>query len=270
MNKTNTKRILIPALAVVLVMAALAARTASAENFPKPVGYVNDFAGVMDDQSRAKIEELLGAVENTTTAQVAVVTTKTFAPYASIEEYAVKLFAAWGIGAKGKDNGVLIVVAVDDRRMKIEVGYGLEGAIPDAAAGEIVTDKITPYFKQGNFGEGLYAGALAVSERILAEDGKSLSDLGLSGGVETTEPPRDTTTKIVGPFEKLIQNIFGCICLIILIIIFIKHPSLLLLFLLGGRGGGGGWSSGRSGGFGGGFGGFGGGMSGGGGASGGW
>jgi uncharacterized protein len=260
--------------AVVLVAAALAVFAAwvpaAAQSFPQPTGLVNDFAGVIDEQSRARLDELLTAVEQKTTAQITVVTVQTFAPYADIDEYAVKLFAAWGVGKKGKDNGVLIVAAMKDRRMRIEVGYGLEGAIPDAAAGEIVSEVITPYFKQGQFGEGLYAGASAVSGRVLNEYGMSESDLGLSAGAEPGEPPLSSSRIPLSPLGNLFKNIIGFICVIFLIILFIRHPSLFLLLLLSGRGGGGGWSSGSSGGFGGGFGGFGGGMSGGGGASGGW
>ena len=267
----NGKKLKIRFLSLVFIAAALlfAAPVSftAAQNFPKPQGYINDFAGVIDDSTKASLGELLGAVERKTTAQIAIVTVQTIEPYASIEEYAVKLFEAWGIGKKGKDNGVLIVIAMKERRMRIEVGYGLEGAIPDAAAGAIVSELMTPSFKQGDFSGGVRAGAEAVVERVLAEYNLTIDQLGV--GYQGAAQPASSRGAPVGGLPALFRTIFGLIFGIIFIILIIRHPSLLLFFLLsGGRGGG--WSSGGGGGFGGGFGGFGGGMSGGGGASGGW
>ncbi|MFA6449374.1 MAG: TPM domain-containing protein [bacterium] len=233
----------------------------AAQNFPNPTGYVNDYANVMDANTKAQLEQLLVAVKDKTTAEIAVAVVPTFAPYASIDEYAVKLFEAWGIGGKEKDNGVLIVVAIDDRKMRIEVGYGLEGAIPDAAAGAIVSDVMAPRFKTGDFSGGLQAGAEAVVERTLPEYNLTMADLGLNYQAAQQAPIKELPL-----FKKIISLIFT----IFLIILFIRHPSLLLLLLFSGSGGSRGWSSGGGGGFSGGFGGFGGGGSGGGGASGGW
>ena len=96
-----------------------------------PTGYVNDFAEILSTETRASLEELLSSTDASTSAQVAVVTIKSL-DGDTIENYAEKLFQEWGIGQKGKDNGVLLLVAVDDRKVRIEVGYGLEGALTDA------------------------------------------------------------------------------------------------------------------------------------------
>src|SRR5215203_5241912 len=92
----------------------------------------------------------------------------TFQPYGGIEEYAVKMFenGGRGIGQKGKDNGLLVVVAVQDRKIKIETGYDIEGFVPDGYAGQVIRDQITPQFRSGNYGAGLVAGTTAVVNRI--------------------------------------------------------------------------------------------------------
>ncbi|MGB9833330.1 MAG: TPM domain-containing protein, partial [Caldisericum exile] len=87
----------------------------------------------------------------------------------TVEEYAVQLFRKWGIGQKDKDNGVLLLVAIKDRVMRIEVGYGLEGAIPDGKAGRIRDEYIIPYFKQEDYSKGIYYGYLALAREIAKE-----------------------------------------------------------------------------------------------------
>src|SRR6476660_7607280 len=128
-----------------LVCAAMiaAAVVAAEAAFPKPHGYVNDFAGVIDAPTAAELERLIRETRAQTTAEMAVVTVKSLDGM-SIEEYAVRLFAAWGIGKKEKDNGVLILVAPTERRIRIEVGYGLEEILPDARTGRIIREEILP------------------------------------------------------------------------------------------------------------------------------
>ena len=103
----------------------------------------------------------------------------TFKPFADIDEYAVKLFenGGRGIGDKGKDNGLLIVVAVDDRHVRIEVGYDLEQFITDGFAGETIRDVITPQFRNSNYGGGLLAGATTIINRIAERRGVTLQDV---------------------------------------------------------------------------------------------
>jgi len=118
--------------------------------FPRPDGYVNDFASVLADADEAYLENFLHTLERDTSAEVAVVTVPALDGM-TIEEYANRLFADWGIGKTQQDNGVLLVVAVGERSVRIEVGYGLEGILPDGLAGEIIRTEIVPEFKAGKY-----------------------------------------------------------------------------------------------------------------------
>lgn len=116
--------------------------------FPKPTPYkyVNDYVGVLDKTTVEKIISVGKELENKTTAQVVVVVVPSLSGL-TVEEYANRLFREWGIGQKEKNNGVLLLVAMNDRKVRIEVGYGLEGAIPDGKAGRILDEYVIPYFK---------------------------------------------------------------------------------------------------------------------------
>lgn len=144
--------------------ALLAAIVVLAAQPAAPSGPVEDGAGVLTTQDVQRLSALsLDAWNKKHSVQLQYLTVPTLGGD-SIEDYANKTFHAWGLGAKGKDNGVLIVVAVVDRKMRIEVGYGLEGAIPDVKASRIVRDVMGPAFKQGRFGDGL----LAAGQEIVA------------------------------------------------------------------------------------------------------
>ncbi len=214
-------------------------------------GYVNDFAGVFRPEQRQDLEQFLAEVERKTTSQVAVVTVPSLEGN-EIQDFANRLFERWGIGRKGKDKGVLLVAAIQDRKAWIEVGYGLEPVIPDARAGRILDEYVIPYFKQGDFGGGLSEGARAIAGIIAQEAGVQLD------GAPTRGSPQPG-----GESQGI--GCLGYIIIAVLILIFIRHP-FLLLFLLQILGGGGGGRRGGGGFGGGGFGGFGGGSSGGGGA----
>jgi len=151
-----------------------AGANAAKKVFPPPVGYVNDFAGVMDASSKERLSSLLTRIEKSGAAEIAVVTILSMEKlgFADIEEVAVRLFEEWGIGKKGKDNGILIIASIKERKVRIEVGYGLEGQIPDGAAGEIIRKGIIPYFKKQGFGDGLYNGVLLIAERINVDAGE--------------------------------------------------------------------------------------------------
>ena len=216
----------------------------------KPQGYVSDWAGVFSAQQKADLENRIAAVKQTNGAELAVVTVPSLQG-GEIDDFAAKLFAQWGIGQKGKDNGVLLLAAMEDRKMRIEVGYGLEGVLTDAKTGRIQDEYIVPRFKEGNYAQGLIAGA-----DIL---------LKVMGGEELPAPSATEADTTLG----------GIIFLLIFGVVFIL---IVRAAIKGGKGGGwtsgggssrgGGWSSGSSGG--GGFGGFSGGHSGGGGSSRGW
>jgi len=231
----------------------------------EPKGYVTDNARALTPETSQKIESILATLERQTSAEVAVVTVPSLEGN-NIEEYAVELFKKLGLGKKGKDNGVLFLIAPAEKKLRIEVGYGLEGIIPDGVAGRIIRDNVVPFFRQGDMDHGIYNGTLAVAQ-IIAKD----------AGVNFSLPPAEAPSF---PSERVD---YGLIRFVVFLIVFI---FVFLTRILGGRrrgrgrgflggwwlGGGGfsggGWSSGGFGG--GGFGGFGGGSSGGGGASGGW
>jgi len=125
-----------------------------AQNLPAPQNYVSDFAQVIDSQSESDLNQKLSALESQTGVQVAVVTV-TGLEDMSVEEYAEKLFQKWGIGKKGEDNGLLLLVSPSDREVRFEVGYGLEPVITDGRAGEIIRNQLIPQFKQNNYQQGI-------------------------------------------------------------------------------------------------------------------
>jgi len=247
-----------------LFLCAGAAVAAGEPSYPaRPQGYVSDYAGVLDETTRAKISSLADELERKTGAQLAVVTVKSTAPE-TIEGYAVALFERWGIGRKGKDNGVLLLVALNERKLRIETGYGIEGMLPDALCDRIIREIMVPYFKRAQYSEGIYSGASAIAYVIAKEHNVAIT--GISAAGAGAMPRRQT------PAQALLRFIFT---LIIFSFFLSMRMGLFGLILLGsGRRRGGYWYGGgyggNSGGFGGGFGGFGGGFSGGGGASGGW
>jgi len=132
-----------------------------AADVPALTGRVVDGAGVLSAPARARIEAALRAHEERTTDQVAVLTVPALGGE-SIEGYAERVFKAWKLGRADRDNGVLLVVATGDRRLRIEVGYGLEGALTDGKAGEIIRAALTPRFKQGDYDGGIEAGIAAI------------------------------------------------------------------------------------------------------------
>ncbi|MFC1666466.1 TPM domain-containing protein [Candidatus Omnitrophota bacterium] len=235
-------------------------------SFPSYTGYINDYVNILSYETKQRLSLLMAELERKTSAQVAVLIIGTTKPL-DIETYAVGLFEKWGIGQKGKDNGVLLLIAIKDRAMRIEVGYGLEGAIPDALSKIIIENYIVPSFKEGDFNTGITKGAVGIVKLIEKEYGAKLSKLeDLPINVPIPERP------------SLLASILNFLFTLFIIIMFmgLRMGFLGWWLLMPGsrrrRGGfwhGGGFG-GNSGGFGGGFGGFGGGLSGGGGASGGW
>jgi uncharacterized protein len=157
------------ACAAVAVWLAYFAATAGAQPLPPTLTQpVNDFANVIDPESTRRIDALIRSLQRATGDVVVVATVDTFQPYATIDEYSVKMFenGGRGIGERGRDNGLLVVVAVNDRRVKVEVGYELEQFITDGLAGEISRDDMAPRFRQGDYGGGLAAGVQRIIGRI--------------------------------------------------------------------------------------------------------
>jgi uncharacterized protein len=129
----------------------------AAQSFPKATGRISDFANVIDAVTEADIDRRLDQLEQQTSSEIAVATVVSLNGI-SVEEYANRLFKEWGIGHARQDNGVLVVVAPNEREMRIEVGYGLEGVLPDGLAGQVIRDDFTPRFKENDYSGGIRNG----------------------------------------------------------------------------------------------------------------
>jgi uncharacterized protein len=152
-------------LAILWLALPFAARAAEAVALPTLQTRVTDLTGSLDSTQRGRLEAQLAAIERAGRAQVAVLMLPTTQPE-TIEQFGIRLAEAWKIGRKGADDGLIVIVAKDDRRMRIEVGYGLEGAVPDAIASRIVNERMAPAFKQGDFFGGLQAAIAAVDQAL--------------------------------------------------------------------------------------------------------
>ena len=132
---------------------------------PTKEGYVNDYGDVLSEETEQYIIQTAKELEQKTSSQIVVVTIPSL-DGASIEEYATELFRSWGIGDKEKDNGLLLLVSIEDRKLRIEVGYGLEGDIPDGKAGRIRDQYLIPYLKEDQFDEGIRSGYTALLSTV--------------------------------------------------------------------------------------------------------
>ncbi len=252
--------------AALLIISAIALLTgpsmAADDAYPRPTGAVNDFANVISPEQRVAMEGLAREVLQKAGTAVVVVTVPTVGDRV-VDDYATRLYETWGIGKKGQDKGVLILLAMKERRVRIETGYGVEGILPDGVVGEIIRLQVLPYLKQGDYGRGLLNAMTAVSDIIARDAGVTLT-----GRTQAQpQPARPTSGAPVSPFTLVL------LAIVVILMLFTRPGRQIMALLLlssfggGGRGYGGG-SSGGFGGFSGGFGGFGGGMSGGGGAGG--
>jgi uncharacterized protein len=265
-------RVMVRAALVLALCFALGGPTEARQDLPVLSGPVTDLASVIDPQSATGLDRAIRALLASTGDTVVVVTVPSLGSYGSIEDYAIRLFQQAGIGDREKDNGVLVLLALAERRVRIEVGYGLEEFITDGFSGDTIRTYMLPAFRRDAYGEGLLAGTQAIIARIAERRGATID--------VAAPPPPSTGTR------RRESSGGGRILLLILI-------AYIVMTYLNGLGGGGttglrrggrrgtwsGWHGGvggfgggfGSGGFsGGGFGGFSGGSSGGGGASGGW
>ena len=229
----------------------------------RPLNYVVDLAGIIEDNVEAGLNRYLLELEQKTTAQM-VVLTVTDLDGEDIFDASLRIANdKWRLGQKDKDNGVLLMVSLNDRKYWTQIGYGLEGVLPDSLVGSIGREHLVPYFQKGDYSTGITAASIAMINEIAADAGVEIKGMpklrGRSGGAQRREP-------------TLLGTIFSVLFFIGLIYLFIKHPRLFMLLLMMNMMGGGrrsGWSGG--GGFGGGsFGGGGGGGFGGGGGGGSW
>lgn len=137
--------------------------TAKEAFFPQPTNYVVDAGNILSQQTEDQLIEKLKAFDSK--AQIAVVTVQTISPL-TIEQYGIALGDKWKVGDKEKDNGIILIVAVKERKVRIEVGYGMEGTINDAKAGKILDDDVIPSFKNGDWDGGVLKGVYKIIELI--------------------------------------------------------------------------------------------------------
>lgn len=236
----------------------LVAATLAAQTFPQATGYINDFAGVLSPEMKAQLEALATEVKQKTGAEVAVAIVKSLEGDA-VESYANRLGEQWGVGDEN-DRGALLLLAVQDRALRLEVGYGLEPILTDGMAGEVL-DQVTPYLGRGDFDGGVRVGVARVAQIIAADAGVRLT------GMPAAAPETRTRRRVPGGWMTLLY-----------ILPFLLLPrrrryggwrngAVTTAWMLGGLGGLGRHGGDRGGFGGGGFGGFGGGGFGGGGAS---
>jgi uncharacterized protein len=226
----------------------------------KPTNYIVDLAGIIGADDERNMVAYLRELEVKTTAQVVVLTIKSL-DGESIDGFSLRVAEKWKLGQKDKDNGVLITVALSDRKYRFEVGYGLEGVLPDSLVGTIGRQYLVPNFRKGDYATGVATATLAVINKIADSAGVEIS--GMPQMRQLTSNDKEKSRKK----PTLIGAIFTILFFIGLIYLFIRNPRLFMLFLMASMMGGrrsGGWGGG------GGFGGGGGGGFGGGGASGGW
>ena len=159
-----------------LLVSLLSLSTVGGEevHLPSPQGLVSDFAKVLDAPTHQQLSNLLQELKEKTSAEIAVVTVDTTQPLSTFD-YAMKLADAWKPGAKGKDNGVVFLVATKDRKMFIVTGYGVEGVLPDGKVGAIQDEYIVPAFKRGDYARGILDGARVMASLIAQEYGVSLT-----------------------------------------------------------------------------------------------
>ncbi|HUJ10393.1 MAG TPA: TPM domain-containing protein [Verrucomicrobiae bacterium] len=136
---------------------------------PKPDQYFNDYANVTSPGTTAELDRELEDFERKTSSQILVVIYPKMQSDSSIEDYTVRVAQSWRVGQKGKDNGAVLFVFVQDRKIYLQVGYGLEGALPDALAKRIIENEIKPYFRRSDFDGGLKAGVAAILQATQGE-----------------------------------------------------------------------------------------------------
>jgi uncharacterized protein len=193
-------------LTLAVVLFPLAGLALDVKDVPNPRQldgtWVTDMAGMLSDRTEAQLNQTIAELERKNGTEIAVVTVPETAPATSPKQFTTKLFHYWGVGKKGRDNGVLFLISKSDRRVEIETGYGIEAILPDAKVGTIISSQITPQFKQGNFDGGTLAGTKALVAALEAPEPSAVS--------EKSTPiakPTDTqqTTLAASPFA-LVQE----------------------------------------------------------------
>ncbi|NLK08582.1 MAG: TPM domain-containing protein [Firmicutes bacterium] len=153
-------------IVIALLLVAIGSVSGYAD-FPSPRGFVNDFAGVIDTSSANDINELASALKDEQGIELAVVTIESSEPFVP-KDYATTLFNEWGIGGP-EDSGLLMLLALKEREVQVEVGYGLEGVLPDGKVGGILDQVALPHFGRGDYGKGFLEAALAFRSELAGE-----------------------------------------------------------------------------------------------------
>ena len=244
--------------AALIAFLVLALPATAAPKFPTLTGRVVDDAHVLSDQTKGDLDQKLAALEAKTSRQLVVVTIASLQGF-DIADYGYQLGRAWGIGQAKLNNGVLLIVAPTEHRVRIEVGYGLEPIITDALSEVIIQTQVLPKFRTGDFNGGVEAGAAALIQQ-LSLDTSDAEKRAAAAEQQQQQGQGDDGNGSLGGF------LIALFIIIALLRVFGGWSLLPFLFMGGGRGGGGGWSGGSGGGWSGG----GGGSFGGGGASGSW
>lgn len=170
-------------LSVLFLTLMLQAAPATARDIPSLTARVNDYAAMLSPATRQQLESVLAALEKEESTQLAVLTIDSLQGE-NLEEFSLKVVEKWRLGQKGLDNGALLLIAKNDRKLRIEVGYGLEGVLTDLTSGRIIRDIVTPQFKNGNFDQGVIDG---VSAMIAAVRGEFSAQTAVSSGKQSAD-----------------------------------------------------------------------------------
>jgi uncharacterized protein len=225
----SPSRSFLPSL-LVLVCAMASAAIAQQQAFPRYVGHVNDFANVIEAGTEQQMETILNNFEKMTGTQIAAVTVQSLNDR-PVEDYALALYRDWGIGAKSgenKDKGALLLIAIQDRKTRLEVGYGLEGDLPDGLAGEIIR-RMRPFLQQGQYSQGMNVGVRTLVDTLAQKWNINIT------GIE------DRSYAYSGPPEQ--QPMSGR-SILILIGLFVFFLILMMIIARASRKGGGGGGTG--------------------------
>jgi uncharacterized protein len=260
-------------LLVGTVAISLMARQTFALEVPALQGRVNDHAQIISAEAAQRLTQRLTAYEQATGHQLAILTIPTLGGD-PIEDYSIRVVEAWKLGKKSADDGILLLVAAGDHKMRIEVGYGLEGDLPDAMAGRIVREVMAPYFRRGDYDGGISAAVNAILSNTGAQNLVGDEAQAIRGKQAVRHTQRAAPTGPLGWIGWLVSTLFkvaffGIFIIVIIVMGFFNSVGRRRGIYFGGggfgSGGGGGFGGGGGGGFSGGGGGF-----GGGGASGDW
>lgn len=213
--------------ALTTMLFALAAMAQDYAPIPPLQTRITDTASILGVSARQELEQKLVAFEQTSGGQLAVLIVKTAEPE-TIEEYALRVAEAWKLGKKGKDTGALMVLAMKERKIRLEVGYGWEGALPDVEAKRIIRETISPFFKVNQFAQGIDAGIDKIALAVSKDTKAAATTVNDKGQWEQSHNP--------GEFDAALETLFGMApaLLGVLAVLSFVLPSTLVALIAGG------------------------------------